>query len=101
MSNIRLRKLIEENNSVLKEAEEVEFSELDRKEQDVIHKLLKLLDVGKNPSAIFKGIHGTIVHLDNDHPVGEYRFDIKELKQLSKLPIRWIESDKRHVKVGF
>lgn len=84
----------------INEAEEVQFNDLDSKEQKTIQALTKVLDVGKYPEAIFKSIHGTVVQFENSKAMGGYRFDIKELKALSRLPIRWIDSDKKSVNVG-
>lgn len=84
----------------INEAEEVQMSDLDSNQQKTIQSLSKVLDVGKRPEAIFKSIHGVVVQFENSKAMGSYRFSIKELKTLSKLPIRWIESDKRSVSIG-
>lgn len=82
------------------EADEVAWAELDKKEQKVIETLSKVLDVGKYPEVVFQGIHGTVVKFSNEKAVGEYRLSIKEIKALSRLPIRWIDSDEKFVNVG-
>ena len=93
-------KAIDESVSI-NEAEEVEYSSLDSKEQKVIQSLGKVLDVDRTPTAIFKGIHGTIVQFEINKGVGGYRYDIKELKALSRLPIRWIDNDRSSISIGF
>jgi len=96
-----LSEIKNEVSKQLNEAEEVEYSSLDSKEQKVIQALGKVLDVDRTPTAIFKGIHGTVVQFEINKGVGGYRYDIKELKTLSRLPIRWIDNDRSSISVGF
>lgn len=90
----------ENRKEQIHEASEITFGELEKKDQQLVLQLKKMLNVG-NVSSVWSGIHGKIVNFSNDKQHGEYRFDLKELKELSKLPIRWVQSDQRTVTIGF
>jgi len=97
----QLRELIREELQTLKEAEEVSFSDLDKSSQDMVQRLLKLFNK-RQPVAIFDGIHGKILMIENDqHGSNSYRFDLNEIKQLSKLKIRWVTGGVREISIGF
>lgn len=91
------QKMIE---SSINESEEISQSDLSPSEQKTITSISKILDVGRYPTSYYKSIHGLVVEFENSKQMGEYRFDRIELKKLSGLPIRWIESDKRTVSIG-
>ncbi len=95
-----LRTIIKEELGRLNEASEIEFSELDSKSQKLIQTLSKQLRVGK-VNVVWSGIHGKIVSFNNDRQPGTYRISIDEIKKLSKLPIRWIESSNDELNIGF
>ena len=83
----------------INEAEEVEFDSLDSKKQNQIKAIHK--HVGGKRGTIFDGIHGIIVDFEKQggHPSG--RLNVNQLKGLIKNKIRWIESHKDSITVGF
>ena len=110
MNRIRLKTLLNKNGSdqlnesdrsLLNEAEEISFNDLEKSDQDLVKNILKIFKV-RHPSVIFDGIHGKIVSIENDqHGSNSYRFDLNEIKQLSKLKIRWVTGGIRDISVGF
>ena len=98
MKKKELKKLIREELNQLKEASEVEFHELDKADQKIVQQLSKVLNA--KPEMFWDGIHGRIVMFPNKQ-MDDYRFDIKEIKGLAKLPIRWLEATRDYINVGF
>ena len=99
LTKTELKQLIREELTQLNEASEVEFHELDKSDQKIVQQLSKVLNL--KPETFWDGLHGRIVMFPSNQQIGEYRFDIKEIKGLAKLPIRWVEADRKYVNIGF
>ena len=83
--------------SMIKEASEIKFNELDPAKQKQVQQFVKFF--GGKILQIFDGIHGNIVDIQMSQP--NWRLDTSDLKDLISLKIRWIEFDNRNVSIGF
>lgn len=96
-----LRGIIREELKTLNEVDEITFNELDKSDQDLVKKLLKVFNV-RHPEVIFDGIHGKVLEIENtQHGKNSYRFELNEIKILSKLKIRWITGGIENISIGF
>lgn len=89
--------IMTENKSLLKEASEISFGELDSNKQKQINVFEKFFN-GKQ-ERIWHGIHGYIVEIKV--PTGKNRLDTSDLKALSNMKLRWIEFDGQIASIGF
>ena len=83
----------------LNEASEVQLTDLQPTHQKQIKAFEQLL--GGKVNSIFDGIHGFIVEIKVSGGHGPYRFDGDDLKKLLALKIRWVESDRDVISIGF
>ena len=83
--------------SMIKEASEIKFNELDPAKQKQVQQFVKFF--GGKILQIFDGIHGNIVDIQMSQP--NWRLDTSDLKDLISLKIRWIEFDNKNVSIGF
>jgi hypothetical protein len=87
------------NKSKLNEAEEVQLADLQPTQLKQVKTFEQLL--GGRVDSIFDGIHGYVVDIKINGLHGAYRFDGDDLKKLLALKIRWVESDRDIISIGF
>ena len=86
----------------LREAEEVELSELPAEKRKAVEALERKLKV--RPSSAWEGIHGTIVSFAPAEDVhsGRWRLNATELKAVAAVKgLRWAELDAQGLTIGF
>jgi hypothetical protein len=83
----------------LNEASEIQLTDLQPTQQKQIKAFEQLL--GGRVDSIFDGIHGYVVDIKINGAHGVYRFDGDDLKKLLALKIRWVESDRDVISIGF
>jgi len=99
-------KYLAEGKETLKEAEEVSFDSLDKKDQITIKKIQIVLGT-KKIDGVWDGIHGKIVDFDDDRqmalPNNRVRIAGSQFRTWHKMPkeVRWIEIGQRGISVGF
>jgi hypothetical protein len=81
------------------EAEEVQLADLQPTQLKQVKAFEQLL--GGRVDSIFDGIHGYVVDIKINGVHGAYRFDGDDLKKLLALKIRWVESDRDIISIGF
>jgi hypothetical protein len=86
-----------EGKSLIKEASEIKFNELDSTKQKQVNAFVKFF--GGKIITIWDGIHGNIVDIKMSEK--NWRMDTQDLKDLISLKIRWIEFDNQTVTIGF
>jgi hypothetical protein len=84
-------------STLLKEASEIKFNELDSTKQKQVNAFVKFF--GGKIITIWDGIHGNIVDIKMSEK--NWRMDTHDLKDLISLKIRWIEFDNQIVSIGF
>jgi len=84
-------------STLLKEASEIKFNELDSTKQKQVNAFVKFF--GGKIITIWDGIHGNIVDIKMSEK--NWRMDTQDLKDLISLKIRWIEFDNQTVSIGF
>lgn len=89
--------IMTEGKSLIKEASEIKFNELDSTKQKQVNAFVKFF--GGKINTIWDGIHGNIVDIQMSQP--NWRLDPSDLKDLISLKIRWIEFDNKTVSIGF
>ncbi len=89
--------IVTEDKSLIKEASEIKFNELDSTKQKQVNAFVKFFN-GKIIT-IWDGIHGNIVDIKMSEP--NWRMDPSDLKDLIALKLRWIEFDSKTVSIGF
>ncbi len=89
--------IMTEGKSLIKEASEIKFNELDSTKQKQIQQFVKFF--GGKIITIWDGIHGNIVDIKMSEK--NWRMDTQDLKDLISLKIRWIEFDNQTVSIGF
>ena len=69
------------------------IDELDKKQQNKVKAAQKV--IGGKRLYIMESIHGLIVAFEDIHSTGSgaVRFSYKDLSQLTRLKVRWLESD--------
>lgn len=91
--------LEESASKSVNEAEEVQLSDLQPTQLKQVKAFEQLL--GGKIESIFDGIHGFVVDIKINGAYGAYRFDGDDLKKLLALKIRWVESDRNTISIGF
>jgi hypothetical protein len=89
--------IMTEDKSLIKEASEIKFNELDSTKQKQVNAFVKFF--GGKIITIWDGIHGNIVDIQMSEP--NWRMDTSDLKDLIAMKIRWIEFDSKTVSIGF
>lgn len=89
--------IMTEGKSLIKEASEIKFNELDSAKQKQVNAFVKFF--GGKIITIWDGIHGNIVDIQMSQP--NWRLDPSDLKDLIALKLRWIEFDNKTVSIGF
>jgi hypothetical protein len=89
--------IMTEGKSLIKEASEIKFNELDSTKQKQVNAFVKFF--GGKIITIWDGIHGNIVDIQMSEP--NWRMDTSDLKDLIAMKIRWIEFDSKTVSIGF
>ncbi len=89
--------IVTEDKSLIKEASEIKFNELDSAKQKQVNAFVKFF--GGKIITIWDGIHGNIVDIKMSEP--NWRMDPSDLKDLIALKLRWIEFDSKIVSIGF
>jgi len=89
--------IMTEGKSLIKEASEIKFNELDSTKQKQVNAFVKFF--GGKIITIWDGIHGNIVDIKMSEK--NWRMDTQDLKDLISLKIRWIEFDNQTVSIGF
>ena len=89
--------IMTEGKSLIKEASEIKFNELDSTKQKQVNAFVKFF--GGKINTIWDGIHGNIVDIKMSEK--NWRMDTQDLKDLISLKIRWIEFDNQTVSIGF
>jgi hypothetical protein len=89
--------IMTEDKSLIKEASEIKFNELDSTKQKQVNAFVKFF--GGKINTIWDGIHGNIVDIQMSEP--NWRMDTSDLKDLIAMKIRWIEFDSKTVSIGF
>lgn len=89
--------IMTEGKSLIKEASEIKFNELDSAKQKQVNAFVKFF--GGKINTIWDGIHGNIVDIQMSEP--NWRMDTSDLKDLIAMKIRWIEFDSKTVSIGF
>jgi hypothetical protein len=89
--------IMTEGKSLIKEASEIKFNELDSTKQKQVQQFVKFF--GGKIITIWDGIHGNIVDIKMSEK--NWRMDTQDLKDLISLKIRWIEFDNQTVSIGF
>jgi hypothetical protein len=89
--------IMTEGKSLIKEASEIKFNELDSTKQKQVNAFVKFF--GGKINTIWDGIHGNIVDIQMSEP--NWRMDTSDLKDLIAMKIRWIEFDSKTVSIGF
>ncbi len=89
--------IMTEGKSLIKEASEIKFNQLDSTKQKQVNAFVKFF--GGKINTIWDGIHGNIVDIQMSEP--NWRMDTSDLKDLIAMKIRWIEFDSKTVSIGF
>ena len=89
--------IMTEGKSLIKEASEIKFNELDSTKQKQVNAFVKFF--GGKIITIWDGIHGNIVDIQMSQ--ANWRLDPSDLKDLIALKLRWIEFDSKTVSIGF
>ncbi len=89
--------IVTEDKSLIKEASEIKFNELDSAKQKQVNAFVKFF--GGKIITIWDGIHGNIVDIKMSEP--NWRMDPSDLRDLIAMKLRWIEFDSKTVSIGF